>query len=109
MIDQSLLKVANTPDTQFLVQAELLALKNVKGFFSFTKGLEYKEIQYENGVIYKGYVNKDGDREGVGVTITPSGQQDRGEYHQGKLHGTAKVTFASGNTYWGEYKDYMRE
>jgi hypothetical protein len=29
------------------MQAELLALKNVKGFFSFKKGLKYKEFENE--------------------------------------------------------------
>jgi hypothetical protein len=58
--------------------------------------LKYKEIEYDNGNIYKGYVNKDGQREGVGITITPTGQKDVGEYHQDKLHGIAKVTYASG-------------
>ncbi len=55
------------------MQAELLALKNVKGFFSFKKGLKYKEIVYEDGDKYKGYINKDGQREGVGILITTIG------------------------------------
>jgi hypothetical protein len=40
MIDESLLRVANTPDTHFLLQAELKAIK---------KGLQYKEEEYKNG------------------------------------------------------------
>ena len=39
----------------------------------------------------------------------PDGYKARGERHQNKLHGTAKLTFASGNTYWGEYKDHKAE
>jgi hypothetical protein len=35
IIDESFLKISNTPDTKFLVQAELMALKKVKSFFSF--------------------------------------------------------------------------
>jgi hypothetical protein len=46
-IDLSSIKVANTPDTKFLMQAELKAIK---------QGLEYKVIN-ENGVKYQGYVN----------------------------------------------------
>jgi hypothetical protein len=42
------------------VQGELLALTNVKGFFSLKRGLKYKEIEYKDGVKYKGYVNKEG-------------------------------------------------
>ena len=65
---ESVLKVANTPETQFLVQAELNTLKNVKGFFSFKKGLKYKEKEFDE-YSYKGYLNKDGQPEGVGITI----------------------------------------
>jgi hypothetical protein len=55
------------------MQAELLALKNVNGFFSFKKGLKYKEIRYDNGEKYMGYVNKDGQREGIGILINTKG------------------------------------
>ncbi len=48
MIDESKLRVANTPDTHFLRQAELKAIK---------QGLEYEEGEYPNGDIYKGYVS----------------------------------------------------
>jgi hypothetical protein len=69
---ESVLKVANTPETQFLLQAELNTLKNVTGFFSFKKGLKYKEE--ENWAYsYKGYLNKEGQREGVGILITDIG------------------------------------
>ena len=40
LTDQSLLRVANTPNTQFLLQAELRAIH---------QGLEYKEKKYSNG------------------------------------------------------------
>jgi hypothetical protein len=51
MIDESLLRVANTPDTpdtHFLLQPELKAIK---------QGLQYKEIEYVDGRKYKGYVS----------------------------------------------------
>jgi hypothetical protein len=54
------------------VQAELNTLKNVKSFFSFKKGLKYKEKEYD-GFSYKGYLNKDGQREGVGIAIASDG------------------------------------
>jgi hypothetical protein len=53
-----LLKVAITPDTHFLLQAELKAIK---------QGLEYTEKEGKFEDLYKGYVNKDGQREGVGI------------------------------------------
>jgi hypothetical protein len=51
MIDKSLLRVANTPETQFLLQGELKAI---------SQGLQYKEIEVIDGIsfnTYKGYVN----------------------------------------------------
>ena len=57
MTDPSLLRVATTPSTQFLLQAELRAIQ---------QGLQYTEIQADE-VTYKGYVDKDGQREGVGI------------------------------------------
>jgi hypothetical protein len=62
--DESLLRVANTPNTQFLLQAELRAIQ---------QGLEYKWLTYEDRVIYKGYINQDGKKEGPGIGITASG------------------------------------
>jgi hypothetical protein len=74
MIDKSLLKVAITPDTHFLLQAELKAIN---------QGLEYTEKEGKYDTKYKGYVNKDGQREGVG--ISSYGDRDlkiRGEWHK---------------------------
>ena len=99
MIDKSLLRIANTPETNFLVQAELNAIK---------KGLKYEEIENEKGEKYKGYVNQDGQREGVGIVISPRGSKDIGEFHLNKLHGTVKRSFTR-TTIWGEYKDDMIE
>ena len=89
--DPSLLRVANTPNTQFLQQAELRAI-------------QAGEIKFSDGCIYNGYV-KDGQREGVGITTLPSGQKDIAEYHLNKLHGCGKTEFADGGRYWGEFKD----
>ena len=59
MIDKSFLKVANTPETEFLLQAELKAIK---------EGLEYIEMSGE-GFTYRGYC-KDGKAEGPGMQIS---------------------------------------
>ena len=69
LIDLSLLRVANTPDTEFLLQAELKAIQ---------AGLQYKEIEYkheEKGYeeIFKGYVNQDDQIEGPGIRIFSDG------------------------------------
>jgi hypothetical protein len=97
--DPTLLRVANTPNTQSLLQGELRAIQN---------DLQYREIKYSDA-IYNGYV-KDGKREGVGIRIwSDDGQKEYGEWHLNKLHGCAKEEFADGNRYWGENKDGNRE
>jgi hypothetical protein len=91
--DDSLLRVANTPNTQFLLQAELRAIH---------QGLQYIEEEEEDGVRYHGYVDKDGQAEGVGMRIRTNGYKDYGEWHLNKLHGCQKVEDADGDTHWGE-------
>jgi hypothetical protein len=48
MIDKNLLRVTNTPISNFFLQAELKAIK---------QGLKYIERESKNEVKYKGYVN----------------------------------------------------
>jgi hypothetical protein len=81
MIDESFLRVANTPDTHFLLQAELKAIK---------QGLKYIEEEYDDGAKYKGYVSQDGRIEGVGIFINKDGMKILGECHLDKLHGSGK-------------------
>ncbi len=60
MIDKSLLKVANTPETEFLLQAELKAIN---------EGLEYIEMSGE-GFTYRGYKCQNSDEaKGPGIQI----------------------------------------
>jgi hypothetical protein len=60
LTDESVLRVANIPNTQYLLQAELKAID---------QGLEYRKINFKDEGKYAGYVNKDGQREGVGILI----------------------------------------
>jgi hypothetical protein len=76
-----LLTVFDTPETQFLLQAELKAIDS---------GLEYIEKEF-NGFRYKGYVNKDGQFEGVGMKVYADGSKEIGEFHLSKLNGCSKV------------------
>ena len=80
MIDKSLLRVSNTPISNFFLQGELKAIK---------QGLKYTEFDFKDGAKYKGYVNKDGHPEGVGIKIYPDGHKERGEWH---ADGIAKIT-----------------
>ncbi len=95
MTDPSLLRVATTPTTEFLLQAELRAIQ---------QGLQYTEKQVNKDVTYKGYVDKDGLREGVAIRIWSDGYKDYAQWHLNNRHGVAKVEYASGRSYWGEYK-----
>jgi hypothetical protein len=92
MTDPSVLRVANTPETKFLIQAELRAIQ---------QGLKY--IEKEND--YYGYVNQHGQYEGVGIYILPSFCKTYGEWLLGKLHGCGKDVYDDGGIYWGEYKN----
>ena len=100
MSDPSLLRVATTPTTQFLLQAELRAIQ---------QGLQYTEIQVNEDVTYKGYVDKDGNAEGVAIRIWLDGDKDYAEYHLNNRHGVGKVEHADGDSCWGEFKDNKRE
>jgi hypothetical protein len=79
IIDKSLLRVANT--VHFLLQAELNAIK---------QGLKYEEKEYSNAR-YKGYFNKDGQLEGVGICIFTDGKKTTGEWRLDELHRCAKT------------------
>ena len=94
-----LLTVSDTPETQFLLQAELKAIQS---------GLEYIEKQFGD-FRYKGYVNEDGQFEGVGMKVYSDGKKVIGEFHHGKLNGCAKIQFAKGQIFWGEFKDDKEE
>jgi hypothetical protein len=98
--DPSLLRVANTSNTQFLLQAELRAIQN---------GLKYLEEEVDEELTYKGYEDKDGNAEGVGMRIFTNGYKDYGEYHLNKRHGCGKEEWTNGDSWWGEYKDDNRE
>ena len=67
--DPSLLRVANSPNTQFLLQPELRAIQ---------QGLQYREMKVDDELSYKGYVNTNGQREGVGMFIRTNGYKAYG-------------------------------
>ena len=60
------MKVANTPEMAYLVRAEL---------FAILKGLKFKRNLYRENhfIVYTGYVNSEGLREGVGITTFITG------------------------------------
>jgi hypothetical protein len=100
LTDPCLLRVANTPNTQFLLQPELRATQ---------QGLEYRERQVGDELTYKGYINKDGQFEGVGLFKRTNDDKFYGEWHLNNRHGCGKVEWADGGSWWGEYKDGKKE
>ena len=70
MLPDTVLKVANTELTKFLLQAELLAIKNGLVFVEKNAilGLRGKPSRYS------GYQNKFGNFEGVGVILYDNGE-----------------------------------
>ena len=76
MEPETVLLIANTDDTLHLLQGELRAIQ---------QGLQFVENMEvtDNGAkgTYRGYVNSDGQREGVGVTIWDDGEKQYAEYH----------------------------
>ncbi len=95
----AVLKIAVDDETMWMLPGELYAIE---------QGLEFKEIKYDNGT-YRGYFNKDGDIEGVGITTFNDGEKRSGEYKRGKRNGVVKAEFADGNIYWGQCKDGLDE
>jgi hypothetical protein len=89
------LKLARTPETRWLLQGELKAIKD---------GCEYGEGGDEDST-YRGYVNQDGEPEGVGIEIFNNGNKYSGEYKGGYRNGVIKAEFADGDIIWGMFKD----
>ncbi len=102
MEPETVLLIANTDDTRLLLQGELRAIQ---------QGLQFVENMEvtDNGAkgIYRGYVNSDGQREGVGVTIKENGIQHYAEYYHDQVHGIGMIKWDDGNSYLGENKHHL--
>ena len=86
MLPDTILRIANDEEFQWLLQPELKAIKD---------GLIYVEdkdcvyyARYENSK-YRGYLNAQGQRQGVGI-VTGRFYLFIGEWHENELHGIAK-------------------
>jgi hypothetical protein len=89
------LKLANTLETSWLLQGELKAIHD---------GRVYKELKGLN-CTYRGYVNQDGEKEGVGITIFNNGDKYSGEYKDDEPNGVIKAEYANGDVCLGMCKD----
>ena len=98
MLPDTILRIANEEEFKWLLQPELKAIK---------EGLIYVEdkdfVYYVHRGKYKGYLNAQGQREGVGIVIE-NYHKTIGEWHKDNLHGTAKIEWKDGGIWWGQYK-----
>jgi len=85
------LKIAKTPETRWLLEGELKAIKD---------GHEYDEVEYDDST-YRGYFNQDGYPEGVGIDIFNDGDKYSGEFKGGDRNGVIKAEYADGDISWG--------
>ena len=60
--------------------------------------------QYKDGSIYRGELNDDRQREGLGVLVYLSGRVYEGEWSKNRRSGRGYELFASGNYYHGAYE-----
>ncbi len=95
------LKIAVDDETMWMLPGELYAIE---------QGLEIGEGEGEgDNATYRGYFNKDGESEGVGIMIFNDGVKHSGEYKRGKGNGVGKAEYDNGDFYWGQWKDGLRE
>jgi hypothetical protein len=104
MLPDTILRLANDEEFQWLLQPELKAIKD---------GLVYVEDKdcvylWRSGK-YRGYLNAQGQRQGVGIIITKYFDKFLGEWHEDKLHGIAKEEQYDGESWWGHFKLGSRE
>ena len=85
MLPDTILHIANDEKFQWLLQPELKAIKD--GLI-YVKG---KDCEYDwRAGKYRGYLNAQGQRQGVGIWIDDYSNKFIGEWHENNLHGIAK-------------------
>ncbi len=94
MLPDTILHIANDEEFQWLLQPELKAIKD---------GLIYVEEEHCYYLAdfgkYRGYLNEQGQRQGVGIF---KGQfKYIGEWHEHEMHGIGKIDRNSVNSSWG--------
>ena len=69
-------------------------------------GLTYTpQLTYENGSVYKGYLLREGVRQGPGIQIWPDRARYEGEWQNNEANGRGKFWHADGDVYEGEWRD----
>lgn len=61
-------------------------------------------VTYQNGDKYRGQLNANGKRHGVGVYSMANGTTYRGDFKAGKPHGFGEYRYPNGDLYLGQFK-----
>ena len=92
----------------------ILRLNNLLPKFELTDKEEYEinntnnkiiAILYPNNSIYKGMINKKGQREGFGKYFLSDGSIYKGFFHKNKMEGRGRIININGFVYEGEFKN----
>ena len=84
MLPDTILRIANVKEFQWLLQPELKAIKDGLLYIE-DKDCVYNELYGK----YRGYLNAQGQRQGVGILKTNL-FKEIGEWHEDEMHGIAK-------------------
>ena len=87
------IRISSQANASFLYQAEIKTIK---------KGLAYKEESFI-GYQYKGYVNQNGEWEGVGIQEFKNRDKYYCEYYEGKMQGICLQLLSDGSKLIGEF------
>ena len=104
MLPDTILHIANEEEFHWLLQPELKAIKDGLIYVE-DKHCEYLQVKGK----YRGYLNAQGERQGVGIMIDKYSRKFIGEWHEDNLHGIAKEEWDNGEIWWGQYKNDNKE
>ena len=99
---------------QFEKSPMILRLNNLLPKFELTDKEEYEinnannkimAILYPNKSIYKGMINRKGQREGFGKYFLSDGSIYKGFFHNNKMEGRGRIVNINGFVYEGEFKN----
>jgi len=99
MLPDTILHIANDEEFQWLLQPELKAIKDGHTYVEDKDSV----FNFEYGK-YTGYLNAQGQRQGVGILIDKSSDKFIGEWHEDNLHGIAKIDRGKTLRCWGQHK-----
>ena len=92
------LKIANTEEAAFLLQAELNSIERGSKYVEDRQGVE----NYGRNFTVKGYIGDNDEYDGPVIFIYKNGVIHFEDYSKNRTHAIAKKVDMSGVLYWGE-------